>query len=83
MASYEAAQGSLKEPERAKRRALDTLRTWMRQQGLEKTTIESRKVSLVQSRRYSVDYRKLNAALDPETRADIVTEHDSEYVRVS
>ena len=40
-------------------------------------------VSLVQSTRYSVNYRKLNAVLDPEVRAEIVTESESEYVRVS
>ena len=87
LAAYEAAQESTREPDRAKREALDTLKTWMRQQGLTKTPIEGRAkertVSLVHSRRYSVDYRKLNEALDPETREEIVTEHDSEYVRVS
>ena len=87
VAAYEAAQESTREPDRAKREALDILKTWMRQQGLTKTPIEGRAkertVSLVHSRRYSVDYRKLNEALDPETREEIVTEHDSEYVRVS
>ena len=73
----------MKEPEKAKRTALDTLKAWMRQRGTEKEAIEGRTVSLVQSKRYSVDYRKLNALLEPETRAEIVTEHDSEYVRVS
>ena len=87
LAAYEAAQESTREPDRARREALDILKTWMRQQGLTKTPIEGRAkertVSLVHSRRYSVDYRKLNEALDPETREEIVTEHDSEYVRVS
>ena len=87
VATYEAAQESTREPDRAKREALSTLKAWMRQQGLGKTTIQGRArertVSLVSSKRYSVDYRKLNAALDPETRAAIVTEHDSKYVRVS
>ena len=87
LAAYEAAQESAREPDRAKREALDILKTWMRQQGLTKTPIEGRAkertVSLVHSRRYTVDYRKLNEALDPETREEIVTEHDSEYVRVS
>ena len=55
----------------------------MRQRGTEKEALEGRTVSLVQSKRYSVDYKKLNALLEPETRAGIVTEHDSEYVRVS
>ena len=87
LAAYEAAQESTREPDRAKREALDTLKTWMRQQGLGKTTMQGRAkdrtVSLVQSKRYSVNYRKLNAALDPETRREIVTEQESEYVRVS
>ena len=81
--AYTAAQEALKEPEQAKRGALDTLKASMRQQGLDKTDIEGRTVSLVQSKRYSVNYRKLNAALDPETRSEIVTEQESEYVRVS
>ena len=74
---------SLKEPERAKRAALKTLKAWMRTQGDTKATIEGRGVTLVTSKRYSVNYRKLNAVLDPETRAEIVTESESEYVRVS
>ena len=83
VAAYAEAQDAMKEPEQAKRRALDTLKAWMRQRGTEKEAIEGRTVSLVQSKRYSVDYRKLNALLEPETRAEIVTEHDSEYVRVT
>ena len=55
----------------------------MRWQGDARATVEGRTVSLVRSRRYSVDYKKLNAILDPETRAGIVTESESEYVRVS
>ena len=81
--AYANAQEALKEPERAKRRALDTLKGWMRRQGCGKTTIEGRTVSLVESKRHSVNFRKLNALLDPETRAEIVTENASEYVRVS
>ena len=83
VAAYAEAQDAMKEPEKAKRTALDTLKAWMRQRGTEKEAIEGRTVSLVQSKRYSVDYRKLNALLEPETRAEIVTEHESEYVRVS
>ena len=81
--AYAAAQEALKEPERAKRAALDTLKAWMRQRGSEKEALEGRTVSLVQSTRYSVNYRKLNALLEPETRAEIVTESESEYVRVT
>ena len=83
VAAYASAQQALKEPEQAKRRALDILKAWMRRQGSSKSTIEGRTVSLVQSKRYSVNYRKLNAALDPETRSEIVTESTSEYVRVT
>ena len=82
---YQAAQETLREPEQAKRLALDTLKAWMRQRGMTKAGVEGRAVSLVQTRRFSVDYRKLNALLDPATatRADIVTEAVSQYVRVS
>ena len=83
VAAYAAAQEALREPEQAKRNALDTLKAWMRQQGDAKMTIEGRTVSMVQSKRYSVNYKKLNALLDPETRSEIVTESTSEYVRVS
>ena len=81
--AYLEAQEVLREPEQAKRRALDTLKAWMRQRGMTKVSVEGRAVSLVQTRRFSVDYRKLNALLDPATRADIVTEAVSQYVRVS
>ena len=83
VAAYSEAQESMKEPEKAKRSALDTLKAWMRSQNDTKATVAGRTVSLVQSTRYSVNYRKLNALLDPEVRADLVTESESEYVRVS
>ena len=83
VAAYAEAQDSIREPEKAKRAALDTLKAWMRRQGDTKATVNGRTVSLVQTTRYSVDHRKLNEALDPETRAGIVTESESEYVRVS
>ena len=81
--AYLEAQEALREPEQAKRRALDTLKAWMRQRGMTKASVEGRAVSLVKTRRFSVDYRKLNALLDPDTRAGIVTEAVSQYVRVS
>ena len=83
VAAYSAAQDTMKEPEKAKRGALDTLKAWMRRQGDSKATVGGRTVTLVSSTRYSVNYRRLNEALDPETRADIVTESESEYVRVT
>ena len=38
---------------------------------------------MVTSRRYSVDYKRLNNLLDPDVRAEVVTENVSEYLRVS
>ncbi len=83
VAAYAEAKDAVKEPDKAKRAALDTLKAWMRRQGDTKATVNGRTVSLVQTTRYSVNHRKLNEALDPETRAEIVTESESEYVRVS
>ena len=80
---YAEAQETMKEPERAKRTALKTLKAWMRRQGDSKATVGGRKISLVASKRYSVNYRKLNELLDPDVRAELVTESESEYVRVS
>ncbi len=81
--AYAEAQESIKEPEKAKRAALDTLKAWMRRQGDSKATVGGRTVTLVSSTRYSVNHRRLNEALDPEVRAEIVTESESEYVRVN
>ena len=83
VAAYAEAQESIKEPEKAKRAALDTLKAWMRRQDDAKATVNGRTVSLVRTTRYSTNHRRLNEALDPETRAEIVTESESEYVRVS
>ena len=83
VAAYAEAQDAIREPEKAKRTALHTLKAWMRRQGDSKATVGDRTVTLVSSTRYSVNYRKLNAVLDPETRAEIVTESESKYVRVS
>ncbi len=83
VAAYADAQESIREPEKTKRAALDTLKAWMRRQGDTKATVNGKTVSLVQSTRYSTNYRRLNELLDPEVRADVVTESESEYVRVS
>ena len=80
---YTEARQSTKTPEKAKRASLATLKAWMRRKGDAKVTIAGRTVSLVQSRRYSVNYPRLNSLLDPEVRAEIVTERESEYVRVN
>ena len=83
VAAYAEAQAAMREPERAKRAALDILKVWMRRKGGAKAAVGGRMVSLVRSTRYSVDYRRLNALLDPKTRAEIVTESESRYVRVT
>ena len=83
VAAYAEAQEAMKEPEKAKRAALDTLKAWMRRQDDAKATVDGRTVSLVQSKRYSVNYRRLNQLLDPEVRAEVVTESESKYVRVT
>ena len=83
VAAYAEAQDAMREPAKTKRTALDTLKAWMRRKGDAKATVDGRTVSLVQSTRYSVNYRKLNELLDPDDRAEVVTESESEYVRVS
>ena len=83
VAAYAEAQDTIREPEKSKRTALDTLKAWMRRQGDTKATVGDRTVTLVSSTRYSVNHRRLNEALDPEVRAEIVTESESEYVRVT
>ena len=80
---YSDAKLSMKEPEKTKKTALATLKAWMSQKGDTKVSVAGRTVSLVQSRRYTVNYRRLNGLLDPETRSEIVTERESEYVRVT
>ncbi len=83
VAAYVAAREALREPEGAKRQALDTLKAWMRRQGSAKAELGNHKVSLVRSTRYAVDHKRLNALLDAETRTEIVTEQVSESVRIS
>ncbi len=83
VAAYAEAQESIREPEKVKRAALDTLKAWMSRQGDSKVKLGNRTVSLVRSTRYSVNYRRLNELLDPDVRAEVVTEGESEYVRVS
>ena len=83
VAAYSEAQEEIKEPERAKRAALKTLKAWMRRQDDAKVTVGGRTLNLVTSKRYSVNHRRLNELLDPDVRADVVTESESEYVRVS
>ena len=55
----------------------------MRPQDSGKAELGNHTVSRVRSTRYAVDHKKLNALLDPEARAEIVTEQISESVRVT
>ena len=84
---YEEIQDTIREFEDEKRWVVEKLRAWLGQQGADRAKLEGREktrsVGMVKSRRYSVDYKRLNNLLDPETRAEIVTENVSEYLRVS
>ena len=84
---YEQVQGRIKSLEADKRGALTTLQHWLKQKGEAKVRLEgsakTRTIGMVASRRYSVDHQRLNALLEPEQRAEIVTEQVSEYLRVS
>ena len=84
---YEQAQEMLKAIEEDKQWALGMLRTWLGQRGEQKARLEGREktrtVGMVKNTRYNVDHKRLNALLDPETRAGIVTENVSSYLRVS
>ena len=83
VSDYLSAQDAVRGPEKVKRAALNTLKAWMTGIDSGKAEFDGHTVSLVQTRRYAVDHRKLNALLSPETRAGIVTEQTSEYIRVS
>ncbi|MDE0231479.1 MAG: hypothetical protein OXN93_04275, partial [bacterium] len=84
---YEQAQEMLKAIEEDKQWALGRLQSWLRQRGEDKARLEggrkTRTVGMVKTTRYNVDHKRLNALLDPETRATIVTENLSRYLRVS
>ena len=84
---YEQAQSQLKSLDADKRSALKTLQHWLEAKGESKAKLEgsakTRTVGMVTSRRYAVDHKRLNALLEPEQRAEIVTEQTSEYLRVS
>ncbi|MXZ91015.1 MAG: hypothetical protein F4Z05_06025 [Chloroflexi bacterium] len=84
---YEEIQDTIREFEDEKRWVTDVLRAWLKQQGQDKARLEGREktrtVGMVKSTRYNVNHKKLNALLDPEARAEIVTENVSHYLRVS
>ena len=81
--AYVAAREALREPEGAKRQALDTLKAWMRRKDSTRAELKGHTVSLVRSTRYAVDHKRLNALLDAETRKEIVTEQTTESVRIT
>ena len=83
VAAYAKAHEAAREPEKAKRAALGTLKAWMRRRNEAQATLAGRRISLVSSTRYSVNHKRLNSVLEPEVRAEIVTESESEYVRVA
>ncbi len=70
-----------------KRESLDALERWLQTQGVPKSQLDGRDkprtVGMVSTKRYKVDHKRLNALLDPDQRAEIVTETHSEYLRVS
>ena len=84
---YEELQDTIREFGDEKRWVVEKLRAWLGQKGVDKAKLEgrekSRSVGMVRTKRYSVDYKRLNNLLDPETRAEIVTEQESEHLRVS
>ncbi len=81
--AYTEAQEAIREPDRVKRAALETLKSWMRARANGKESIGGRTVSLVRTTRFSINHRRLSALLDPETRAEIISEKASEHVRVA
>ena len=84
---YEELQHTIREFEDEKRWVVEKLGAWLGQQGVVKAKLEGREktrsVGMVTSRRYSVDYKRLNNLLAPDVRAENVTENVSEYLRVS
>ena len=84
---YEELQDTIREFEDEKRWVAGKLRAWLKRKDTDRARLQGREkartIGMVTTRRYSVDYRKLNALLDPQTRAEIVTEKVSEYLRVS
>ncbi len=84
---YEELSELIKSLNADKRESLATLEGWLQTQGVPKSQLDGRDkprtVGMVSTRRYKVDHKKLNELLDPEQRAEIVTESSSEYLRVS
>ena len=86
LAAYESAVEARDQADQARRRALDTLGAWLRKRGLENAVLsgpnKERRVKIMRRTSRSVDYEKLEALLEPEARAEIITERELEFVRV-
>ncbi len=86
LAAYESAGEARDQADQARRRALDTLGAWLRKRGLENAVLsgpnKERRVKIMRRTHRSVDYEKMEALLEPETRREIVTERVIEFVRV-
>ena len=84
---YEEIAELIKSLNADKRESLAALERWLATQGVGKAQLDgrdkTRTVGMVSTKRYKVDHKRLNALLDPEQRAEIVTESRSEYLRVS
>ena len=84
---YEEIAELIKSLNADKRESLALLERWLATQGATKAQLDgrdkTRTVGMVSTKRYKVDHKQLNALLDPEQRAEIVTESRSEYLRVS
>ncbi len=84
---YEELSELIKSLNADKRESLDALERWLQTQGVPRSQLDgrdkTRTVGMVSTKRYKVDHKRLNALLDPEQRAEIVTETHSEYLRVS
>ena len=84
---YEELSELIKSLNADKRESLATLERWLQTQSVPKSQLDGRDkprtVGMVTSKRYKVDHKRLNTLLDPEQRAEIVTETHSEYLRVS
>ncbi len=84
---YEELSELIKSLNTDKRESLATLEGWLQTQVVPKSLLDGRDkprtVGMVTSKRYKVDHKKLNVLLDPEQRAEVVTESSSEYLRVS
>ena len=84
---YEEIAELIKSLNADKRESLGTLERWLATQDVGKVQLDgrdkTRTVGMVSSKRYKVDHKRLNSLLDPEQRAEIVTESRSEYLRVS